>query len=209
MTLSVPVASVLMVASHEVGVHEQGGNNHGPRVEEYLASVGLGAGNPWCAAFVAWCLQQAGVRGWPMTGDTWSLEDWARARGCLMAEPQAGDVFLLLGADGRPVHTGLVERVVGDQVATIEGNTGMASDTDGDGVARKARPVASCAFIHWDEHVDTAPSMDTTKWVKIYWHDGIGTMVLDGRSYPLRGVKIGPTEDKLAPWPGGVIKVGY
>ena len=77
------IKDVLKIARAEVGVAEVGGNNRGRRVEEYLAAVGLGPGNPWCAAYVAWVMRQAEVRGWPMTGDTWALEDWAREHGCL------------------------------------------------------------------------------------------------------------------------------
>lgn len=143
-------ADIIAIAQREVGVHEHGGNNCGQRVEEYLAAVGLGAGNPWCAAFVAWCMQRASVQGWPATGDTWALEDWARAHDCLTPHPAAGDVFLLLGSDGRPMHTGLVASVTSSTaIATIEGNTGMASDTDGDGVARKSRAIQACRFIRW------------------------------------------------------------
>ena len=147
--MTTAVGAVLAVASREVGTHEQGGNNCGARVEEYLGAVGLGRGNPWCAAFVAWCMRQAGASGWPMTGDTWGLDAWARRQGVLEASPQAGDVFLLLDSMGKPMHTGFVESVQGSSIRTIEGNTGMQSDADGDGVARKSRPVGACHYVRW------------------------------------------------------------
>ena len=144
------IDSVLQLARKEVGVQEVGGNNRGRRVEEYLAAVGLGPGQPWCAAFIAWCMRAAGVQGWPATGDTWALEDWARARGVLHDDPQRGDVFLVLGADGRPVHTGFVAAVQSEYVSTIEGNTGMRSDFDGDGVAAKSRyDGQNMIYIRW------------------------------------------------------------
>lgn len=49
----------LDVALGEVGVKERGGNNRGPDVEKYLGAVGLGRGNPWCAAFTSWCRIEA------------------------------------------------------------------------------------------------------------------------------------------------------
>jgi hypothetical protein len=141
---------VLQVAFSQIGVHEVGANNHGPQVEAYLEAVGLGAGNPWCAAYVAWCMRQAHVECWPMTGDTWALQAWAREHHCLETEPQKGDVFLLLGADGHPMHTGFVGAANGDYVQTVEGNTGLMSDTDGDGVAQKSRYWrGSMQFIRW------------------------------------------------------------
>lgn len=47
------------IALGEIGTHEVGGNNRGPRVEEYLAAAGLPPGQPWCVAFVIWCYQRA------------------------------------------------------------------------------------------------------------------------------------------------------
>ena len=151
------IKDVLKIARAEVGVQEVGGNNRGRRVEEYLAAVGLGPGNPWCAAYVAWVMRQAGVRGWPMTGDTWALEDWAREHGCLHSTAQQGDVFLVLGTDGRPVHTGFVAAVQQDYVSTLEGNTGMRSDFDGDGVAAKSRfSGANMRYIRWADVLQPA-----------------------------------------------------
>lgn len=52
------------VAIREIGVHEQRGDKHHPRIIEYLRSTDLGAELTdeiaWCAAFAGWCLQQAG-----------------------------------------------------------------------------------------------------------------------------------------------------
>ena len=45
----------------QVGVREQGGNNHGSEVKMYLNSVGLGESYPWCAAFVSWCFLQVEI----------------------------------------------------------------------------------------------------------------------------------------------------
>lgn len=163
------VDTVLAIAGAEADahVHEVGGNNLGPRVEQYLASVGLGGGQPWCAAFVSWCLRQAGVTVEPFTGDTWTIEDWARSKGELfnadLARPQApqrGDVFLLLSAStGRPTHTGFVEYVSSNGTfGSIEGNTGGSSDTDGDGVFRKTRAARDCEFARWSDLVPALPS---------------------------------------------------
>ncbi len=41
------------------GAGEIGGNNKGKWVKKYLQPVGLGEGNPWCAAFLSWCFLQA------------------------------------------------------------------------------------------------------------------------------------------------------
>lgn len=142
---------VIITAQHEAGVHEEGGNNCGARVEEYLASVGLPKGNPWCAAFVAWCFHSAGYKGWPATGDTWAIRTWALSHKCYNIAAQEGDVFLLLDHHGDPMHTGFVVSISNGMVHTVEGNTGGQSDTDGDGVHRKARPVGDCRYVHWQD----------------------------------------------------------
>lgn len=54
----------LDIARKELGVREIVGGKHNPRVLEYHAATRLGAKTdevPWCASFVGWCLQQAGL----------------------------------------------------------------------------------------------------------------------------------------------------
>ena len=54
------ITKVLETAASQEGVREHPlGSNSGPEVNQYLASVGLGAGDPWCAAFVYWCFKKA------------------------------------------------------------------------------------------------------------------------------------------------------
>src|SRR4051812_30324712 len=51
----------LIVALYQVkeGVHEEGGGNHGARVNWYQEEGGSGDGTPWCADFVNWCAKFA------------------------------------------------------------------------------------------------------------------------------------------------------
>lgn len=51
--------AAIAFALTQIGVHEQGGNNRGPEVDQFLASIGLGPGYAWCAAFVYYCFRQA------------------------------------------------------------------------------------------------------------------------------------------------------
>ena len=144
------VLKVLHIADAEAGTHEIGGNDCGPRIKEYLASVGLPEGNPFCASFVHWCFEKAGIA-WPKTGDTWALQTWARDHGCYTLTPSHGDVFLLIGGDGNPEHTGFVEKVNGDNtVGTIEANTHQDGAAGGPkGVFHKTRGNGFLKFIHW------------------------------------------------------------
>ncbi|HVT62248.1 MAG TPA: hypothetical protein VHD33_02020 [Legionellaceae bacterium] len=56
--LDLDTAAVQIALSQE-GVHEVGGNNMGPEVKIYLASVGLDEGYAWCCGFGAWCIKEA------------------------------------------------------------------------------------------------------------------------------------------------------
>lgn len=54
------------IAIKEIGVKEIPGDKHNPRIIEYHQATELKASLDeisWCAAFVNWCLNQAGVKG--------------------------------------------------------------------------------------------------------------------------------------------------
>lgn len=204
--LMTPIQRVLNWARSEVGVKEEGGNNRGPRVAEYLASVGLGVGEPWCAAFIAFCFTKAAGSqcGWPMTADTWTIRDWAKANGCLHESPEAGDVFLIYNSAG-PTHTGFVASVQGEYVWTIEGNTGGGSDTDGDGVHHKKRLISGMRFVRWADVLGPdRPPAARVVYAKLFSHDGEHALLLpDGTRLDVVGVK-----ENGKPWAGGQMLIG-
>jgi hypothetical protein len=126
----------------KIGVREATGRNDGVQVETYLKYVWLKKGNPWCAAFVSWCLGQNSI-------------NKARSGGCVqlmeqgkvifikdkMTElPQTSDVFFIWFANkGRVAHTGFIEKWSDTFITTVEGNTNEAGSREGDGVYRKKR----------------------------------------------------------------------
>ena len=152
----------LEAARAEIGVREDPpGSNRGPRVDEFLRSVGLDPGQdsfPWCAAFVYWCFDQAArtlKRQNPVVRTAGVLDHWnkAGARGIpriSTAEVEAnpslvlpGMVFIFANSAGNG-HTGLVERVDGVLLTTIEGNTNEGGSREGIGVFRRtARRIPS------------------------------------------------------------------
>lgn len=150
------LAKVLEVARGEVGVLEDPpGSNRGRQVEAYLGSTGLDGGYAWCAAFVHWCFQQAaealGTDN-PCICTAGVLDHWNRAgregaRRITHAQAsqdpqlvQPGMVFVIdTGDPGGAGHTGLVERVEGGKLVTIEGNTNAAGGREGVGVFRRHR----------------------------------------------------------------------
>lgn len=152
------LGQVLLVAATEVEhqVREEPRNsNRGPRVEQYLASVGLPGGHAWCCAFVHWCFQTAAahlrVRN-PMVRTGGCLDHWKRSRTAgatrlpaaeAVDDPRRvlpGMIFVMDHGHGLG-HTGLVEQVDGGWLTTIEGNTDASRTREGGGVYRLQRKV--------------------------------------------------------------------
>jgi hypothetical protein len=136
-------------ARNELGVREDpAGSNSGPRVNEYLASAGLGPGYPWCMAFVHWCYARAGKQlHHPNLASVGFFEEWAREQGVLVSHPQVGDVVCYdWDGNGWPDHVGLVEKVEADHIVAIEGNTSFENDANGGTVMRRTRRLSGCAF---------------------------------------------------------------
>lgn len=142
--------TVINIALAEVGYLEKATNSHlndktanagSNNWTKYGAWYGLnGPEAPWCDMFVCWCAEQAGEAAavgkfasvWYHQQKFKQLGRWY-ARGAYT--PQAGDLIFFGAGD----HIGLVERVSGGRVYTIEGNTSGGSTlvANGGGVARK------------------------------------------------------------------------
>ena len=85
----------LKIAKTQLGVREIGGANRGQQVEQYLAAAKVAPGNPWCASFITWSLEQAGHK---MPGGGWAgVQTWVRN-----AEQGANGLKIVSAADARP-----------------------------------------------------------------------------------------------------------
>jgi hypothetical protein len=142
----------LEIAISQIGQSEQPkGSNSGPMVDQYLKAVGLNPGYPWCQAFVNWCFEKAAeqmgkAEPVPNTGgvlkcwDMMSLNHRILQREAV-SRPQLvkpGMQFVMNYGHGQG-HTGIVERIEGLVLHTIEGNTNEAGSREGCVVARKER----------------------------------------------------------------------
>ena len=88
-------AAALAHAETQQGVKETGGANRGVEVEQYLASAKVAPGNPWCASFVTWSLEQAGHK---MPGGGWAaVQTWVRN-----AEQGNNGLQIVSAEDARP-----------------------------------------------------------------------------------------------------------
>lgn len=134
------ILTALSVAQGQLGVHEQGGNNTGPQVDQYLAAVGLDPGYPWCAAFLFFCFREASkrlalVNPVPRTASTqrlWTLSEPITRD----SNPQPGYVYVLQHSPTSG-HVGIIESVGADgTIAEISGNTNQTGSREGNTVWR-------------------------------------------------------------------------
>lgn len=130
-------------------------SNRGPEVDQYLLRAGVSPGLSWCCAFVYWCFDEAAGktgRANPMPRTAGCLDHWNRAAKAgarrlpaarAVQDPGAltpGMVFVMDHGGGLG-HTGLVERVEGGLLTTVEGNTDASKTREGGGVYRLTRKV--------------------------------------------------------------------
>ncbi len=140
-----PRDRVKKIYTAELGVRELSGQNDGERVEMYLASVGHKKGAPWCAAFVSWVFQTAGVIA---VKSAWS-PSWFPESKIIYTRGTAGnqiplpaDVFGIYFQNlKRIAHVGFIDdwQQSTSFTITVEGNTNDVGSREGDGVYRKRR----------------------------------------------------------------------
>lgn len=135
-------------ALSQLGNSEQPkGSNWGPSVKKYLNSVGINFPASWCMAFVYWCARDT-------SNDTGNPNPLIKTGGVLNqwrkidakykhSSPAAGDIFIMDFGKGLG-HTGIVEKVVGDTIHTIEGNSNDEGSREGFEVCRRTRKISSC-----------------------------------------------------------------
>lgn len=132
----------LDVAITQLGVQEIPKNsNAGPAVEKYLKSVGLGKGYSWCMAFVYWATKEASIQlaiPNPLTKTGGVLAMFSKEKDLVVTDPQPGDIFIMDYGKGMG-HAGIVEKVVGSTLHTIEGNTNDDGSREGYKVCRRKR----------------------------------------------------------------------
>jgi hypothetical protein len=137
---------LIPIALAELWVREQTNKNDGKRVEEYLSTVGLKKGEPYCAAFVSWVFKQAG---YAMPRTAWSPALFPTSR--LVKAAMPGNVFgIYFPAMKRIAHCGLVVSSRSDWITTVEGNTDASGRREGGGVYQRLRHKKSISlFSDW------------------------------------------------------------
>ncbi len=148
-----PRAMIAVHAESQLGVREVS-ENRSPLIEKYWTATsypdGMENREPWCAAFVAWCVMRArrddpllrvGKR--PDFASVAAWRAWASqaSSGVDLWTPgarleQRGDIALFTFS-----HIGIVLENAGNYVLTVEGNTNLAGEREGGSVMRKVRQI--------------------------------------------------------------------
>ena len=146
---------IVELAKLEVGVHEIGNTNCGPRVNFYKSATWLPYEEswPWCAAFIDWLIwtamnesKQSYSFERPRTASAWDLQNWSMK--------QDGSTFTKLNPQAKDIeagdivifhfsHVGLaISGCTKGVCETIEGNSNGDGGRDGGGVYRQKRKIA-------------------------------------------------------------------
>lgn len=115
-----PLPAWYRIALSEIGVKEVPGEGNNPRVIEYHYATSLKATEdsvPWCASFVCWCLQVAGVKS-TRNARARSYLNWGRP----VQDPYEGCIVVLSRGNKYQGHVGFFVRQDKDHVWLLGGN---------------------------------------------------------------------------------------
>lgn len=159
-----PQELIARVAAEQIGVRETS-PNQGPGIPKFWDATSYPQGDenrePWCSAFVSWCIQEAdrrepllkftvpptfpAVSQWLPWANRWEVDAEVFRPDDKTRKPLPGDIVIFLPHFS---HIGIVESFDTTSVITIEGNTNAAGDREGGAVLRKRRPLSICgSFI--------------------------------------------------------------
>jgi hypothetical protein len=146
------INKLIQIAKNEIGYLEKASNS---QLDSKTANAGENnytkywrdikpdyQGQPWCAAFVSWCMMKA----FGLDTAKKLLKHWPYVYCPTMADlftlnsnPKTGDI-VIFKHNGEFTHTGIVIKVSGDRFWTVEGNTSSGSTiiANGGGVCQKS-----------------------------------------------------------------------
>lgn len=153
---------VLLIAKGFIGTKEEG-NNGGYWVRRFQASTKSPKGAQWCASFVNFCLDSAGVKGLPFTGSGLARHFATRNKTIKATEVLSKGMTLPPGTiivwrrGTTPFgHAGIVDTWKGKEGTTVEGNTSSGlrgSQHDGDGVWARKRSINPTSYFRITDFV--------------------------------------------------------
>jgi peptidoglycan hydrolase-like protein with peptidoglycan-binding domain len=130
------VKKILEIARGELGEVESPANSNLCKFSRWYPMPG----QPWCAMFVSWVFDKAGIEGYKHAY-TPAGADLFRSKGQWSNTPVEGAIAYFDFPDSVPriQHVGIVESFAGDTVTCIEGNTSESNNDNGGKVMRRQR----------------------------------------------------------------------
>ena len=135
---------LLALARGELGVTERpAGSNKVKYNTAYYGREVSGNGYPWCCTFVWWLFQQAGASGLFFGGGKTAycptLLTYHKKQ-MVWEDYRPGDViFFNFSGKASAAHVGICEEWDGENIITIDGNTGSGNEANGGAVLRRTR----------------------------------------------------------------------
>lgn len=153
---------VLLIAKGFIGTKEVG-NNSGYWVERFQKVTKSPKKAQWCASFVNFCLDSAGVKGLPFTGSglarTFATKNKTIKAKDVIARNMvlpAGTIIVWRRGTTPFGHAGIVDTWKGKSGTTVEGNTSSGtkgSQNDGDGVWARKRFINPTSYFRITDFV--------------------------------------------------------
>jgi len=134
---------VIDVAKTYLNVREES-YNRSKDIDTWNRFSGVPLGSPYCASFISYVNHLVGLKA-PVSA--WA-PDQVRRNNVPISSLKSGDVFgIYFRSKKRVAHVGLVDKVRGSFLMTVEANTspdavaGSNADRDGQGVYARRRPI--------------------------------------------------------------------
>lgn len=163
---------MLDVARGELGRTEwPPGSNNVKYNTAYYGHEVSGDAWKWCLVFLWWVFREAGERmaffGGAKTASCGTLLRWYQEQGLTapVSQVQPGDIVILnFSGTQETQHCGLVERVEGIYITTLEGNTSEAgSQSNGGMVCRKTRYPSQIVGVCRPQYTEEVEPVDDIK----------------------------------------------
>lgn len=142
----------LEIALQEIGYKETPAGSNKTKYGEWYGLDGVA----WCAVFVSWCFNEAGIpighidtdKGYHYVPSAWNY--WKKNGKIVSSSPQPGDIVVFdWNHDLKFDHTGIFVKDLGNGMfQSIEGNTSVGNDSNGGEVMIRQRYYSVAKFIN-------------------------------------------------------------
>ena len=126
------INEIIQIATNELGTFENPPNSNNVKYNTWFYGQPVsGSKYPWCAAFISWIFK--GTNLCKKTASCVNMLEWFEKNNQAVKKPRMGDIvfFKYPTNNRRTNHVGLVIKVQGTRITTIEGNTSKTSADNG------------------------------------------------------------------------------